>query len=550
MHSRGKRVVWLLNHTTLMKAEVSILMSMGYEVFTPKVIPTVENNIDFRTCVVDFSYDKSLTIPGDVLKVLNETNLYTEEWPSDVVEYINTYFSAIFVVPISIPLVSSLKFFKGAILLRAFGLESRQTYARLMQYLNRDSLRLIYAARDRFWFAAGYQQLCEVEPKLISKRNVYLPVALPSSFDQHARTWTGGEKQILFVCPHIETNDYYKIIYQNFKRDFGDLPHVIIGKQDVSVDDPHVLGFVPDDRHIELLQKSSLLYYHSHEPRHVHYPPIEAAKIGIPVVFHQESLLARMLNHLPPGAIGSTEQARRVIELILQGDQQTIDAIRNEQQTIVDLFSESRCLEVWQKSFSENGISDFLKNSNESKLIENNPSPYCPVPLALLRDPKLTVDSTSTLEDGIYFSKSDFPEFVEHISGVDIAEKWGAWSHGELIEIEVVDPINGMFEMDITGGAYGENIGAAIEIQVGTVWKRLEMISEPWNPTTVTIRFFLTVPVKTIKIRVPHPTRLPGQDRYVGVGLQKIRVRPFKGTIVDWFLRRSIVELNDIQGHP
>lgn len=34
-----RRVLWLLNHTTLRECEVPLLQSMGFEIFTPKRFP-------------------------------------------------------------------------------------------------------------------------------------------------------------------------------------------------------------------------------------------------------------------------------------------------------------------------------------------------------------------------------------------------------------------------------------------------------------------------------------------------------------------------------
>ncbi|MFT0171978.1 hypothetical protein ACLKMY_23685 [Paraburkholderia mimosarum] len=69
MHHKNKRMLWLLNHVTLMKTEIPILLAMGCEVFTPKRIP---NDPSFRSGAVDFSYDKDLTIPPQILATLNE----------------------------------------------------------------------------------------------------------------------------------------------------------------------------------------------------------------------------------------------------------------------------------------------------------------------------------------------------------------------------------------------------------------------------------------------------------------------------------------------
>ena len=42
-----------------MPYEAQLLIRLGFEVFTPKIIPT---NVGFRNGAIDFAYDSSLTI--------------------------------------------------------------------------------------------------------------------------------------------------------------------------------------------------------------------------------------------------------------------------------------------------------------------------------------------------------------------------------------------------------------------------------------------------------------------------------------------------------
>lgn len=59
MISKNKRILWLLNHRTLMPYEAPLIRRLGFEIFTPKVIPKA----NFRSAAADFSHDESLTIP-------------------------------------------------------------------------------------------------------------------------------------------------------------------------------------------------------------------------------------------------------------------------------------------------------------------------------------------------------------------------------------------------------------------------------------------------------------------------------------------------------
>ena len=55
------RLVWVVNHKTLLPAEVPILRSLGYSVFIPKRVPNVP---DYRSAVVEHRYDPELSLPA------------------------------------------------------------------------------------------------------------------------------------------------------------------------------------------------------------------------------------------------------------------------------------------------------------------------------------------------------------------------------------------------------------------------------------------------------------------------------------------------------
>jgi hypothetical protein len=525
MTMRSKRVLWLLNHTTLMKTEVPILLAMGYEVFIPKILPS---DVGFRSGSIDYSHDKQLTLPPHVLAALNATDFNSRDWPDLIVGYVNKYFGMVFFMPMPFPIENSVKRFTGAVMLRAFGLDSTQTYADVLRHFFRDSLKWIYAIRDRFWFASGYEQLSEVEPKLIADRDVFLPLAMPTEFALHRDTWTGEDKQIIFVCPNIKTDVYYGRVYEDFKRAFGDLPHVIIGTQKVPVEDPRVLGFVSDDELITLLKRSAVMYYHSHEPRHLHYSPVEGAEVGTPLVFYRDNLLARMIGHSVSGSVDNVDEAREKIVAILEGNDVVIETVRKEQQVIIELFSESRCLDTWRTAFAASGLRDFLDTLDDQEVSVNRAGTikYDDVPRDLLKRSDTEEPVLGSLEDGFMLSSDPYPAFVEYVDGIAPRESWGAWSDGEVVEMTFAKPLPVPFQLVITAGALGENVGAPVLVEVGDNKRWASFSTPPWEPTTVRLPFNIFESSHTVKIHVPFPTRAPGSDHAIGIGLVKISVEP------------------------
>ena len=92
MTERPKRVLWLLNHTTLRQFEVPILQSLGYEVFVPKSFPYDEANL---SASVDYGPDLQLSIPPQDIEKLNRHNFYGQ-LTSEISDIINSHFDIAF----------------------------------------------------------------------------------------------------------------------------------------------------------------------------------------------------------------------------------------------------------------------------------------------------------------------------------------------------------------------------------------------------------------------------------------------------------------------
>jgi len=86
---KKRRVLWIINHQTLMDFEPYILRDLGYEVYIPKLFPQSEEN---RSGKVTYDFDSSLTIPREVLDQLNEFNFYRTKITPTIRSSINNYF--------------------------------------------------------------------------------------------------------------------------------------------------------------------------------------------------------------------------------------------------------------------------------------------------------------------------------------------------------------------------------------------------------------------------------------------------------------------------
>jgi glycosyltransferase involved in cell wall biosynthesis len=149
---------------------------------------------------------------------------------------------------------------------------------------------------------------------------------------------------------------YYREIYDGIKRDFGDLPHVIFGRQTTPFADPAVLPYLTESGLYELYARAPAFVYPSAEPRHVHYSPVEAMVVGAPVLYRRGALLDGLAGELLPGACTGAGEMRAKAEALLAGDPAPAADIRASQPQIVDAFSIELAQRQWRGALDGVGV--------------------------------------------------------------------------------------------------------------------------------------------------------------------------------------------------
>lgn len=353
-----KRILWLYNHSTLMKSEVAILRDLGYEVYVPKVIP-------FDVSVaVDWESDKLLTIPAEAIEILNKVDFYGASIPREAMNVMNQYFKmAIFGIFVE-PLKSLALGYKGIMIFHPFGLEDGASYTKIIEHTAGIwLLKRLEQIGNRFWFGQSYENLMEIECDFFQKRTINLPIGMLDT--KIVDKWHGSAKKILFVCPRIRINSYYEKIYKQFKEDFKGLPYSIGGAQPIPVEgDKTILGFLPQKEYEDLYPSHSVMYYHSTNKRHVHYHPFEAVKCGLPLVYMAGGLIDELGGRDLPGRCKTIKEAKDKCRRIIKGDKRLAEKIRSTQGVLLEMMSYDYCKNEWAKA---------LQIIEKNSVIDNNP---------------------------------------------------------------------------------------------------------------------------------------------------------------------------------
>lgn len=339
------RVMWLLNHTSARKFEISMLKRIGVkQIFLPKSYP---DDPRFRSASIDYSQDEFLDIPRDHLAILNGTDWYAGG-DENAWRLANKYFDVVFIIFHSLDIFESVgRYFSGAVIWRVFGTQQPMTYDKIISHYGGE--RVLKRLGRRFYFGEAYSHLADQEPSRLRDRRCYLPLGmLDVSFE---KLWIGGRKKILFVCPDIAFNEYYKDAYQSFCEDFGDLPYMVAGAQPVAIADPHVLGFVSATEHNHNMVQARVMFYQSRESHHIHYHPFEAVRIGMPLIFMSGGMLDRLGGDKLPGRCSTVREARKKIERILNDDWNFIEEVISTQRALLSAMDPENMVDLWRDGF-------------------------------------------------------------------------------------------------------------------------------------------------------------------------------------------------------
>jgi len=368
-----KRVLWLLNHTSLRKFEVPLLVELGYEVFCPKIFQVGSGD---GSASITYEYDKTLSIPEDVLKRLNGVDFY-EKISVETMEIVNQYFDIAMFHYFPNQFKSLVKSFHGVLVFQAFGLLGEASYThQIVEDLGVSALQQTKQVGNRFFFAQAYQHLKDVECQYFQQRAIDMPLGLEKN---STAQWVGGDPRFLFVLPRINFASYFNQIYQKFKKDFHGLEYIIAGAQPIPVNnDANVTGYMPKEEYRRAMNHCSAMFYHSTEKNHIHYHPFEAVQNGMPLVFMGGGMIDQLGGKGLPGRCETVREARRKLSALSAGNTRLAHKIIDSQEVLLDHFLYENCKKKWETGMEK--VSAALQNlvveKRRKKIAVILPQPY------------------------------------------------------------------------------------------------------------------------------------------------------------------------------
>lgn len=135
---------------------------------------------------------------------------------------------------------------------------------------------------------------------------------------------------------------------------------------------------------------------------------------------------------------------------------------------------------------------------------------------------------SSTLSEGIVFSRVGNPQYIKRITGLAGREYWGRWSDQDEVLIEFSEPLppkQYIFQIEAKG--FGKNIGANTQVIIGSDAFNIALQS---SPEKFSFPVEVRAPLSQIKIVPAVPTTPNSLDsnnpdvRRLGIGLIELRI--------------------------
>jgi hypothetical protein len=337
------RIAYLSTHPGLVYGEVRLLKEMGHEIYLPIVNKQIE----------EVEAHRNIQLSEEKMRSLDSYNPFSENISNEIIDIFVKEFDMYFVTGLSIPFVLSIaSHTQKPFLIRIFGRESNHNYNFITSKIKHF---------PNVWCGMAYEEMLEVEPEHTRHKFIYLPLPENYSFDSLRNTHKNTTRKLMFVCSYIDESSYYKNIYLDFKKNFGDLPHAIYGRQcifennslkelgTIVKSDANIYPNCPAKEYQKAFQEYSVLFYHSVESRHVHYHPIEAVTVGMPVVFMEGCLFDSLTDKKSSGRCKDTQEARRKVERLLQGDTELAQRIMEDNSVILTKISKENYKNQFEK---------------------------------------------------------------------------------------------------------------------------------------------------------------------------------------------------------
>ncbi len=179
---------------------------------------------------------------------------------------------------------------------------------------------------------------------------------------------------------------------------------------------------------------------------------------------------------------------------------------------------------------SEDGCQVFFDLRVKGESIDRLPSSLSPA--QIMERAGFIVDAFGvryhgSLSEGVDFTRSGLPSFVENLDGLSARESWGRWSDANIapeVNLQFTDPLPKRFILHLRAQAFGPNAGHPVIVVIG---QQIRSFVPTTDMQEFSLQFDSVNGAQRIEIRPPQPVSpselgISADARKLAIGLQKL----------------------------
>ncbi len=289
------RLLWTYPHLVARYQEVSLFLEAGFEVVCARDrLPDAEADAAYHDEMSVYypRWRETLTLSSDVAERIRRFSPYdTFGYPdAEMRDLINRHIDVIYLGGTLRAVEGLGKWFDGTILYRVMGFPNGPAQTAVFRKLN--AVVSAPGFRSRFVLSPGYEGLM---PNRYG--HLLAQTAVMNGWVERERTpyrWAAEKSapHAVTAISYLHFHGYFQHQFARVGKAFRNYPLVVVGKNDrdrMRKPDPRIVGTLPFEDLYSRIAGARVFVDAGFYPNHLIWPPVEAAIMGVPVLFVRTS---------------------------------------------------------------------------------------------------------------------------------------------------------------------------------------------------------------------------------------------------------------------
>lgn len=361
------RMLWVCSHLVLRYEEVPLWIEAGVEVIPSLGHPEwirFDSRYDDETDAMYPNWRAHCTLPTNVADAVRRVDL--ADPGAEGIELINEWVDIIYVASFAELVESVLHWFRGTVIYRTFGTPPLLGYT---DYSHLKGLDMnVFGNANNFVWSPILKSLNDTEDERLARNTLYLPAFV--SRERLPFQWAGrdSDRSVATLYSYLHDSNWMYGHYTKFKEAFRSIDYEVLGRNDKRSPrcaDPVIVGNVDFPVLMSRLTRSRLFCYGGVESHyHLHFTPLEAMTVDVPILFLEECGLTREATEYGIGkeelrSVGMCANHEEMAEkaALLLDDFEALDELRAAQKRLLlPVFGKERAFRIAESFAREEAL--------------------------------------------------------------------------------------------------------------------------------------------------------------------------------------------------